>query len=88
MLSWFCKFGRICLDKYSCKNKIFEFDFILQNSSDKIILEDIISSILITQFQIILDIEKIVNDLKLDQQYSFKYDWNQKDKVNFIELSD
>ena len=74
--------------KYSCKNKIFEFDFTLQNSSDKIILEDIISSILITQFQIILDIEKIVNDLKLDQQYSFKYDWNQKDKINFIELSD
>ena len=76
------------IDKYSCKNKIFEFDFALQNSSDKIILEDIISSILITQFQIILDIEKIVNDLKLDQQYSFKYDWNQKDKINFIELSD
>ena len=76
------------IDKYSCKNKIFEFDFTLQNSSDKIILEDIISSILITQFQIILDIEKIVNDLKLDQQYSFKYDWNKKDKLNFIELSD
>ena len=76
------------IDKYSCKNKIFEFDFILQNSSDKIILEDIISSVLITQFQIILDIEKTVKDLKLDQQYSFKYDWNKKDKLNFIELSD
>ena len=76
------------IDKYSCKNKIFEFDFTLQNSSYKIILEDIISSVLITQFQIILDIEKIVKDLKLDQQYSFKYDWNQKDKINFIELSD
>ena len=76
------------IDKYSCKNKIFEFDFTLQNSSDKIILDDIISSVLITQFQIILDIEKIVKDLKLDQQYSFKYDWNQKDKLNFIELSD
>ena len=77
------------IDKYSCKNKIFEFDFdfALQNSSDKIILEDIISSILITQFQIILDIEKTVKDLKLDQQYSLKYDWNQKDKLNFIELS-
>ena len=75
------------IDKYSCKNKIFEFDFTLQNSSDKIILEDIISSILITQFQIILDIEKTVKDLKLDQQYSLKYDWNQKDKLNFIELS-
>ena len=61
------------IDKYSCKNKIFEFDFILQNSSDKIILEDI---------------EKTVKDLKLDQQYSFKYDWNKKDKLNFIELSD
>ena len=76
------------IDKYSCKNKIFEFNFTLQNSSDKIILDDIISSVLITQFQIILDIEKIVKDLKLDQQYSFKYDWNQKDKINFIELSD
>ena len=76
------------IDKYSCKNKIFEFDFTLQNSSDKIILEDIISSVLITQFQIILDIEKTVKDLKLDQQYSLKYDWNQKDKINFIELSD
>ena len=75
------------IDNYSCKNKIFEFDFILQNSSDKIILEDIISSVLITQFQIILDIEKTVKDLKLDQQYSLKYDWNQKDKLNFIELS-
>ena len=42
---------------------------------------------MITQFQIILDIEKTVKDLKLDQQYSFKYDWNQKDKLNFIELS-
>ena len=76
------------INNYNCKNKIFEFDFTLQNSSDKIILEDIISSVLITQFQIILDIEKTVKDLKLDQQYSFKYDWNQKDKINFIELSD
>ena len=75
------------IDKYSCKNKIFEFDFTLQNSSDKIILDDIISSVLMTQFQIILDIEKTVKDLKLDQQYSLKYDWNQKDKLNFIELS-
>ena len=76
------------IDNYCCKNKIFEFDFTLQNSSDKIILDDIISSVLITQFQIILDIEKIVKDLKLDQQYSFKYNWNQKDKINFIELFD
>ena len=73
---------------YCCKNKIFEFDFTLQNSSDKIILEDIISSVLITQFQIMINTEEMVKALKLDQQYSFKYDWNQKDKLNFIELSD
>ena len=76
------------IDNYSCKNKIFEFDFTLQNGSDKIILDDIISSVLITQFQIMINTEEIVKALKPDQQYSFKYDWNQKDKINFIELSD
>jgi hypothetical protein len=35
-----------------------------------------------------INTEEIVKALKPDQQYSFKYDWNQKDKLNFIELSD
>ena len=72
------------IENYISENKILEFNFHFKNDNDKIILFDILSSLMIMKFQIHIDEEQI-NNLKL-KQYSFKYDWNEKEKINFIEI--
>ena len=41
---------------------------------------------MIMKYQINID-ENYIQDLKLNQYYSFKYDWDNKDKFNFVKLS-
>ena len=73
------------IDSYKSQKKILEFNFIFQNEEDKIIMIDMLSSLMIVKYQINIK-ENYIQDLKLNQYYSFKYDWDNKDKFNFIQL--
>ena len=74
------------IESYNSQKKILEFNFIFHNEEDKIILNDMLSSLMIVKYQIHFD-ENCIQDLKLNQYYSFKYDWDKKDIFNFIQLS-
>ena len=73
------------IESYKSQKKILEFNFIFQNEEDKIIMIDMLSSLMIVKYQINIK-ENYIQDLKLNQYYSFKYDWDDKDKFNFIQL--
>ena len=75
------------IESYNSQKKILEFNFIFHNEEDKIILLDILSSIMIMKYQIDIN-ENYIQDLELNQYYSFKYDWDNKNKFNFVQLSD
>ena len=73
------------IENYKSESKILEFNFTFKNENDKIILVEMLSSLMIMKFQIHIDEDKIYN-LKL-KQYSFKYNWNnKKEEIKFIEI--
>ena len=74
------------IKSYKSQQKILEFNFIFHNEEDKIILIDILSSMMIMKYQINID-ENYIQNLELNQYYSFKYNWDNKDKFNFVKLS-
>jgi len=73
------------IENYKSESQILEFNFTLNKEEDKIILNEMLSSVMMMKFQQYLDDEKI-NNLKL-KQYSFKYNWNnKKEEIKFIEI--
>jgi len=64
------------------EKRILEFEFTLEEENDKVMLIEILSTLLIMKFQIYLDEDKITK-LEL-KKYIFKYDYKFKEKT-FIE---
>ena len=75
------------IESYKSQKKILEFNFIFHNEKDKIILIEMLSSLMIVKYQIDIN-ENYIQDLELNQYYSFKYNWDNKNKFNFVQISD
>ena len=61
------------------EKRILEFEFTLEEENDKVMLIEILSTLLIMKFQIYLNEDKI-NNLEL-KKYIFKYDYQFKEKT-------
>lgn len=71
------------INRFRSKQKSLEFEFKLEEESDKILLNEILTDILLVKFQVLID-EQEVNSLKLSK-YNFTYDYDNKQKT-FNEL--